>query len=157
MIRKIVFILLLHFVAISAAVCQPEVLNQLAPLKGTWKADIKGKIIYETWRTGVGDELSGMSYKLNGKDTIVFEQTRIVNQNRKLSYIAKVTNQNEGKEVAFKLVSSSNNTFVFENPEHDFPQRVAYQFVSADSLHAWIDGKYKGKMAREDYYYQRLK
>src|ERR1700749_2584045 len=124
MIKKLVLVLILHFVAICAAVCQPEALNQLAGLKGTWKADIKGKIIYETWRPGVGDELSGMSYKLNGKDTIVFEHTRIVNRNNQLSYVARVTKQNEGKEVGFRLVSSSNKTFVFENLEHDFPQRV---------------------------------
>jgi len=142
---------------ITAAVCQSGILNQLGPLKGTWQAEVHGKMIYETWRSDGNEELTGMSYKLNAKDTTVFEKTKIVNRNNKLSYIAKVSNQNEGKDVAFKLVSASNKTFVFENPEHDFPQRVVYQFLSVDSLHAWIEGKYKGKLEKEDYYYQRVK
>jgi hypothetical protein len=35
---------------------------------------------------------------------------------------------------------ASANEVVFENPEHDFPKRIGYRLVSADSLEAWVDG-----------------
>jgi len=143
-------------IAILTLAQENKILKQLEPLKGTWKGGKGTNVFYETWRTDDNRMMSGMSYKLKGTDTIVFEWTKIIVSGSDLSYVAKVKNQNQGKEVAFKLVSHSNKTFVFENPEHDFPQRVIYQLISSDSLHAWIEGKYQGKESREDYYYQRV-
>lgn len=34
----------------------------------------------------------------------------------------------DGAPVAFKMVSSTNQQFVFENPQHDFPKRIVYHF-----------------------------
>lgn len=155
-----IFFFLLQTVFFFSAVNQQQnedIFDQLRQLKGTWKTMVNGKTIFETWNLQSEIEMSGMSYKLNNSDTVIFERTRIVRHNKQISYIAKVANQNQGKEVVFKLVSSFNKTFIFENPEHDFPQRVAYQFTSSDSVHAWIDGKYEGKENREDYYYWRVK
>jgi len=131
--------------------------NELKQLQGVWKTEVGGKTVYESWKMISDHEMEGMSYKITNADTIIFEQTRIVEQHHKLDYLARVKNQNQGKEVAFKLVSSANKIFIFENPEHDFPQRVVYQLISNDSLHAWIDGKYQGRATKEDYYYSRQK
>ncbi|MBS1598625.1 MAG: hypothetical protein JST75_10410 [Bacteroidetes bacterium] len=149
-----VFALNLMIISISSGQ-QNNSFDQLQQLGGVWKTEIKGKTIYERWTKISDNELSGKSYMLKNNDTIVFEATRIVNINNELYYIARVRNQNQGQEVSFKLVSSSNKTFVFENPDHDFPQRVAYQFTATDSLHAWIDGNQAGKFSKEDYYYKR--
>jgi hypothetical protein len=154
--KSVCFILVFTFATGSSAMCQQnELLHQLQQLKGFWKTEIKGKIIFESWKLIDDHEMWGMSYTIKNTDTIIFEQTRIVDRDNQLSYLAKVRSQNNGQEVAFKLISSVNKTFIFENPEHDFPQRVAYQFISADSVHAWIDGKYRGKQMKEDYYYAR--
>src|SRR5882724_7047092 len=153
MIRLTCFILILSFCVGPFAMGQHiELFNQLQQLNGVWKTEVKGKTIFESWKLINDHEMSGMSYRIKNTDTVVFEQTRIVYRDSQLFYIAKVKNQNDGQEVAFKLISSTNKTFIFENPEHDFPQRVAYQFISADSVHAWIDGKYRGKEMKEDYY-----
>ena len=112
--------------------------------------------IYESWRSTGDNEMQGGSYKINGRDTIHFE---IVNLSKKpdgIFYVPVVKNENEGKPVAFKMISSNNYNFVFENKEHDFPQRIIYHIVNKDSVHAWIEGTENGRSGRADYYFRRV-
>jgi hypothetical protein len=41
--------------------------------------------------------------------------------------------------VAFPLVSVTDDTVVFENPDHDFPQRITYQRNGDDSVTATVE------------------
>ncbi len=43
---------------------------------------------------------------------------------------------------------------VFENPAHDFPQRIGYQRRGADELFAWIEGVVDGKERRVEFPYR---
>ena len=45
---------------------------------------------------------------------------------------------------------------VFENPQHDFPQKVGYQRTNPDTLLAWIEGSEKGQVRRIEFPYRRL-
>ena len=63
-------------------------------------------------------------------------------------YVAKPS-QNAA-ETFFKLVKSSPNEAIFENPEHDFPQRIIYR-RSGDKITARIEGTNNGKPAAMDY------
>jgi Domain of unknown function (DUF6265) len=143
--------------AIGAPAQTLRELSALQHLSGIWKMGAGEKSFYEQWYWVSPDEIAGKSYKLKEKDTIVFESTRIKNQAGQINYLSRVKNQNQGKEIAFKLQTSANQTLVFENPTHDFPQRIIYQFISVDSLHAWIEGFHNGKKEREDYFYSRLR
>ena len=42
--------------------------------------------------------------------------------------------------VAFRLVESGDRRLVFENPDHDFPTRIAYELRDDGSLLVWIAG-----------------
>jgi hypothetical protein len=55
----------------------------------------------------------------------------------------------------FTSASVSESTVIFENPTHDYPQRVGYQ-RDGDSLLAWIDGTANGKSRRVDFPYRRV-
>jgi hypothetical protein len=55
------------------------------------------------------------------------------------------------------MISSDSNNFIFENKEHDFPQRIIYHIVNKDSVHAWIEGTHDGKAGREDYFFARVR
>ena len=98
-----------------------------------------------------------MSYMLNGKDSSVFERTTITKEGADLYFTAVATNQNNGASVRFKLANTIGKYYIFENPQHDFPQRVIYEFVTTDSIHARIEGKQNGKASSEDFYYSRKK
>jgi hypothetical protein len=48
------------------------------------------------------------------------------------------------------------DSVVFELPEHDFPQRVGYRRIGADSVHAWVEGTMNGTMRRIEFPYARV-
>ncbi|HYJ37362.1 MAG TPA: DUF6265 family protein [Chitinophagaceae bacterium] len=141
---------------LSVFACQQDVFNELQQLSGTWKMETKRGAIYESWSKTGKDEMLGKSFKLNGNDTITLENVRLSKSSDGLFYIPIVPNQNEGKAVSFKMINSSNSTFVFENKAHDFPQRIIYHLISKDSVHAWIEGTKNGKEGRSDFYYKRV-
>jgi hypothetical protein len=45
---------------------------------------------------------------------------------------------------------------LFENPAHDFPQRVGYRRAGPDALHAWIEGTRNGQPRRVEFSYRRV-
>jgi hypothetical protein len=46
---------------------------------------------------------------------------------------------------------------VFENPQHDFPQRISYTLKGDGKLTAAIAGSKNGKTRRVEFNYQRVK
>jgi hypothetical protein len=130
---------------------------ELSPLSGTWKSEGRKQVLFENWVVVKAGEMQGKSYLLQGSDTVVLEEVRLLQGEDGIFYIPTVKNQNNNKPVSFKLTTTAKSQFTFENLDHDFPQRVIYKLVSRDSLHAWIEGTQNGKAARIDYYYRRLK
>ena len=59
-------------------------------------------------------------------------------------------------EVVFHAVSPSESEVTFENLQHDFPKRIGYRKVSADSVEAWIDGGPNDKGGKIGYPYHRV-
>lgn len=126
-------------------------------LVGKWKMLTRKGLIMEEWERMDSTTLLGKSYLFKSGDTIALEKLRIYIQQDKLLYTSQVNNQNNGKPVSFVLTSSQNNGYTFENPEHDFPKRIHYEFVGNDSLHAWIDGGEAKADKRSDFNYLRVK
>ena len=89
-----------------------------------------------------GNMMLGMSHTVVDGKTREYEFIRIVQEeNGELFFVAQPSAQ---KEARFKLVSASANEARFENPEHDFPQRIIYR-RDGDSLIGRIEGVSKGK------------
>ena len=141
---------------VTATTCQQDVFSELQQLSGTWMMETRRGAIYENWKRTGKDEMQGKSFKINGTDTMTLENVRLSKTGDGLFYSPVVSDQNEGKPVSFKMIDSKNHTFIFENKEHDFPQRVIYHLVSKDSVHAWIEGTKNGKEGRADFYYKRI-
>lgn len=120
-------------------------------LIGTWGNKTKEGNLTETWSQLNDSTLSGKTIFTTGKDTLFTETIEIIQVNDSLLYNTKVSNQNEGKVVSFKASSNSENQIIFENPKHDFPQKIAYNKISTDSLVAKISGKKDGKETSEEY------
>jgi uncharacterized protein DUF6265 len=155
--RQSMFLILSCLTGVLASAQSLKELPSIQPLAGVWKMGSGAKSFYEQWHWVSSEEIAGKSYKLKERDTIVFESTRIRSEAGQTNYLSQVKNQNGGKEIPFKLLTAANQTLVFENPTHDFPQRIIYQFITADSLHAWIEGNHDGKKEREDYFYSRVR
>jgi hypothetical protein len=125
-------------------------------IQGTWSMTTKRGIVYESWQVK-NHTLEGRSFKLMGKDTLLLEQVTIFIKGNDLFYNPVVEGQNNNESVSFKLVNTENETFIFDNPDHDFPQRVIYQLPKNDVMHAWIEGLDKGVYRKSDFYYNRVK
>lgn len=126
-------------------------------LIGTWENKTQKGSIYETWTKTGDNEFSGKSYSVKDKDTIVFENIRLVQENKKMFYIPTVNNQNDGLPVRFAAKTISENQLVFENPEHDFPQIITYTKITSDSLIAEISGTKNGQKRKQTFPMKRMK
>jgi hypothetical protein len=131
-------------------------LEKLHWLIGSWQQVSEAGTLTETW-SKKGRGLSGKSYLLDGGDTVFSESLNLEIRNGAVFYVPVISDQNKGRETLFKLVSNSNDRFVFENKAHDFPQRIIYRKLPGDSLLARIEGEVKGKLKFEEFKMKRLR
>ncbi len=106
--------------------------------EGTWYNSNSGT--FEEWYKS-GDELQGKAFKIEDNDTLIIENLRILSKSGEFYYEATVYDQNEGFPVLFKMASHSDHLFTFENPDHTFPQKLIYDFVSKNNLNITISGE----------------
>jgi len=133
------------FVArLARAAAAPESpLNALAGLAGCW-AGGSGKFAFrEHWMRPAGGLMMGMGRTLVDGRIASYEAMRIeLDADGTPAFVAKPSGQAEGR---FRMVKNDAAGVVFENPLHDFPQRVRYQLKADGSLHARIEGVRDGK------------
>jgi Domain of unknown function (DUF6265) len=129
--------------------------RKLYALEGVWKMNTRRGALCEEWKKVHDNYLQSTGYIIKGTDTIINESVALTNTPKGIFYTSTVQDQNNKKAIAFKMTTSSNNKFVFENPEHDFPKRIVYELVSADSLYAYIDDGTEDLKKRRNFYYKR--
>lgn len=111
-------------------------------LIGTWK--VTGKSAYEQWDVLNPESMRGLVYVKQGTELDVKEYLRLEKDGEAIYYGAIVHGQNEGKEVLF-LMTRKDSVIVFENPDHDFPKRIAYKIMGSDQLSVQVsDGSAEG-------------
>lgn len=118
-------------------------------LIGTWVSKTPKGSIYETWNKTTDIEFAGKSYIIKAKDTIIFENIRLVQEQNKIFYIPTVKNQNKGLPVRFGIKTISDTQLIFENLQHDFPQIISYTKITKDSLVAEISGVKNGQERKQ--------
>lgn len=130
---------------------------QLGWLSGTWGSSDSASVSTETWQKKNDSTFAGHSYTIAGSDTVFNEWISLEERAGNLNYVVTVKNQNGELPVAFAMTSIDEKTVVFENPMHDFPQRIAYTRVNADSLYAEISATQEGKTIAVPYPMKRRK
>lgn len=126
-------------------------------LIGTWENKTPKGSIYETWNKTNKTELAGKSYIVKEKDTVVFENIRLVQEKDGLFYIPTIKNQNDGFPVRFANKTISETQLVFENPQHNFQQIISYTKITSDSLVVEISGTKNGQERRQTFPMRRVK
>ena len=150
--KKKILIFVVSLVSFRTCIGQQQSkIKQAEWLVGTWENKTAKGSMYESWVKQNDSVLIGKGFMIKGKDTVVFESVRLVQERANLFYIPIVKNQNNGLPVRFALKTISNEKMVFENPTHDFPQVIWYAKTGADSLVAEISGVEKGKEHKETY------
>jgi len=137
----------------TGAQAQADPLAPVAWLAGCWVQQGREAGSVEHWMAPAGGVMLGMARTLkNGRVTeFEFMQMRADAEGR-LAFVA----QPQGRPpTEFRLLRQGEAEAVFENPAHDFPQRVMYKRESADRLVARIEGSINGKERGIDFPMQR--
>jgi len=142
-------------VGMLSSASQRSGVDRLKWISGCWAFDDGKERTEETWMKPAGQSMIGMSRTVAGGKTVFTEHLQIREANGQISYIVALGMG--AKSVVFKLIKSSDNEVVFENPEHDFPQRIIYRRESTDALFARIEGQEKGVNKAMDFRYKRSK
>ncbi len=128
-------------------------LAHVAWLAGCWRRGSGEGVTDEQWMAPEGNTMLGMSRSMRGNQLRQFEHLRIQVIDGRATYIAHPSGQ---AEAAFPMIMSSDTVVVFENTEHDFPQRIGYRPVGSDSLVAWIEGESNGETRRIPFPFRRV-
>jgi len=123
-------------------------LDQLSWISGCWEGRTGNRVYTEQWMKPGGGLMMGMSRTVAGDKATEYEFLQIRQQGHDILYVAKPSGQSEA---SFKLVRHSDREAVFENPQHDFPQRIIYRVQPDGSLFARIEGKNNGTDRGVDY------
>ena len=140
----------------TPTVAKHELIQSIDWFIGRWENTSDEGTLSETWKQESDSSLAGETYFVSNGDTLFRESIRLVETGGKLNYIPVVSDQNDGKAVVFTQTHSSANTIVFENQQHDFPQKIHYTQRN-DSLIAVVSGKEKDKPRREVFAMKRSK
>jgi hypothetical protein len=148
-----ILVLLAVFTFLARADEQP-VSADFSFLSGTWRMQRGSTTVEETWTSNVGGIMLGVSRTMRGERTVFFEFLRIEKRADGATYYVAQPRGNPPTD--FKLTSVQGGTVTFENPSHDFPQKIVYERVSDDTLRARISGPRNGKDASESWEFQRI-
>lgn len=114
--------------------------KRLQFLVGSWQLQTDPSI-FERWKATSSGELEGQGFRV-AADTSITETLQLIWRSGTACYVATVPNQNGGKPVEFALTGVKGERFIFENPEHDFPQRIIYHLVNKTDLEVVLDAPY---------------
>jgi hypothetical protein len=120
----------LAFILPMMAICQqPKVdLQSLRWLSGCWEGRLSnGLIVTEQWMKQLGNLMLSTAKTVKNGKTVEYEFVRLEqSDDGVIRYIAHPSGQ---EEAAFTLVKLDRRKAIFENLQHDFPQRIIYQLL----------------------------
>jgi len=105
-------------------------------MAGNWCADSGGTAVEEVWLPPRGGVLVGLGRTYTPDRTVGFEFLRIAEVEGVQIYIAQPGGQ---PPTNFARTAGGENWVRFENPQHDFPQRIEYR-RDGGNLHAEVGG-----------------
>lgn len=144
------------FVVFASATASADVadLAKLSWLGGCWQSVGAESGSGEQWTMPAGGAMLGIgrTVKQGKMMTYEFLQIRTL-ENGVLAYVAQPSGQNTA---AFPVVQLTDNEVVFQNLEHDFPQRIIYRLEGTTKLAARIEGSQKGTLRAIDFPMERV-
>ncbi|MFN0279266.1 MAG: DUF6265 family protein [Pyrinomonadaceae bacterium] len=157
MLKNLITLLsLLAFCIGISAQSNAKKIENLAWLSGCWESNDKAKrsLFSEQWMKPAGGMMLGVGRTVKNGKAVDFEFLRIEQRADDIFFIAKPKANKE--ETPFKLINLANSEVTFENPEHDFPQRVIYK-RRGTKLTGRIEGNNNGKFLGIDFPLTRIR
>ena len=127
-------------------------LADLAWMAGSWSGTAHGIDMEEHWTAPKGNSMIGIHRDVGKGRTLLFEFLRIEQLGNQIVYLSMPNGRSPA--TPFPLKELSGTRVVFENPEHEFPQRIIY-WKDGNDLRARIEGTMKGKAGSEEWRWTR--
>jgi hypothetical protein len=128
-------------------------LDRLAWMVGSWAADGGGTYVEEHWTPARGNTMLAVARTTRGPRTVFYEFLRIEQTGDAITYHGAPKGRHPA--TPFQMTEVSADKVVFENPQHDFPQRITYWRDGPDGMGAKVEGK-DGKGA-QSWVFKRVK
>lgn len=144
--------LLVSFAPGAAAPAPAGGIERLAWMQGCWELKSADRTVEEQWMVPRGRTMLGASRTVRGERLVAFELVVLREQGDQLAYEAHPSGQ---PGAVFLSSSIAGDSVLFENPKHDFPQKVGYRRAGRDALLAFIEGPQQGKTKRIEYPFKR--
>jgi hypothetical protein len=144
-------VLLMAIVAsVSVVAEQPPSLDDMAFMVGHWGGKAGEVEMEELWTTAKGDVMLGLHRDVAPGKKAFFEYLRIEDREGALVYVASPKGAGATE---FVLVALEKDGVVFENLEHDFPQRIIYR-RHEDRLTSRIEGEVGGELQSREWVWE---
>ncbi len=111
-------------------------------MTGRWMSEEGGRVTEELRTAPRRGSLLGVSRTCPADRMVAFEYLRIEEGPEGVTYLASP--QGRQPPTPFRLVEHGAARAVFENPDHDFPQRIIY-WREGDRLSARVEGRQGGE------------
>jgi Domain of unknown function (DUF6265) len=140
-------------------------------LEGDWFAQSERGFLLECWQKKDDSTFMGITYYFPTNGTIkkedithntmknfgkVLEHIEIHKRGYIISYITTVNDQTKDAAIIFPLSASDSVTIIFENPAHDFPQKIVYKYFDAQHIEATISAQTAGGEIKEVFSYVKM-
>lgn len=134
---------------------QKAAVSDLAQMAGCWSSisNKKDAEAVEFWTKPRGKTMMGVSQTVSMGKTTGYEYMRFEERLDGLYFVARPHQSKEDTD--FKLVSSKDGEFIFENKQHDFPDRVIYR-PGGNKMTARVEGPYENKRMGIDFSFIRI-
>ncbi len=112
-------------------------IDQVSWFAGCWERARGSLVTEERWGAPRGGMMVGTSQTVRGRETVEYEFLRVFERDGRLVYEAHPSGQAMNR---FASVVVTDSTVMFTDPQHDFPQEIAYRRAGPDSLIAGVSG-----------------
>ena len=130
----------------ALTIAQEDAIFKLFP--GKWKMETDKSEFFEEWKVVEETELIGKSYSVDNGVYKISEILYLKKFGDQWAYVAVPESQNIS---LFALIEYTPKKFTFENNEHDFPQRIIYEFHKDGKMTAAIEGNVNGEFKRKEF------
>jgi hypothetical protein len=154
---KLISVLIVCFLFIGTSLAAQDrttrlELSALAWMAGVWSGVTENTEMEEQWTVPKGGMMLGVHRDVRVGRAVSFEFLRIQETADGVTYWAS---PNGKPATPFRAVEIVGQRVVFENKEHDFPQRIIYWLASDGRLHARIEGTIKGKLESREWVWKK--
>ena len=152
-IASVLFAMLTSLASIGALAADGDI-ERVGWLAGCWRGELGEPGTIEQWLAPAGDTMLGVSRTVKQGKTVEFEFMQLRQlPDGVLAFIAQPSGR---PPTIFRALSLRDHEVVFENPNHDFPQRVSYSRPEESRLLASIEGVRNGVARKIEFPFTRV-